>query len=172
MGSSIIIITLSILLVYRDAKRHKEADGLKTIFWGLIVGCLFCLITVVPISAYLAADSREENSIIEVECVEEETYQLQEFQSGVYITTIMQRNYRGVSTHKLSVKINEEPQRVNLYGSIIYLNAPEAKMITRRYKFKNPMLKIILFDWGYTIRELYTPETMIYGEYDITTIGE
>ncbi len=172
MGSSVIIIIASILIVYKDAKRHGEADGLKTIFWGLVAGCLVCLITVVPISAYLAADSKEENSVIEVECVKEETYELQEFQPDVYIITSVQRNYRGFSTRKLSIKIDGEPQQVNLYGSIIYFNVLEAQMITRKYKFKNPVLKIMLFDWGYTIRELYTPETMIYGEYDITTVGE
>lgn len=172
MVSALVIIVTSIIIIYRHAQRKGIADGL-TIINGVITGCLLCLFILAPISAYVTNEARCENLPIEMEVVKETTDELQEVQPNVYVTTIIQRGYRSnLDTHALCIKIKGKTQRVSLYYSIIYLNAPEAKMITRKYKFKNPIIKALLFDWGYTIRELYTPETMIYGEYDITTIGK
>lgn len=169
MFSLIIIIVTSAIITYNSARRKGIADGMS-ILNGIFIGFLLCTLIVAPISAYITNEARCENLPIEMEVVKETTDELQEFQPNVYITTIMQKNYRSMDTHVLCIKINDETKRVRLYDSIIYCNAPEAKITTRKYKFKSPIIKALLLDWGYTIHELYTPETMIYGEYNLNDV--
>ena len=169
MISILIIIVTSAIIAYNGAKRKGIANGM-TILNGIFIGFLLCALIVAPISAYITNEARCENLPIEMKVVKETTNELQEFQPNVYITTIMQRNYRSMDTHALCIKIKGETQRVRLYDSIIYCNAPEAKIVTRKYKFKSSIIKALLLDWGYTINELYTPEAMVCGEYDLDDI--
>lgn len=117
-----------------------------------------------PVSAYVSANSVEENSWFARRVVEENVEQLQEIQPGVYVMTVYEYT-RGLKHPSLSIKVNNEPKRINLNNAVVYCNASEAKMITRKTKLKNELLSFLLFDFARAEKELYTPEEMIYGEY-------
>lgn len=169
MGLTIILtIAISVIVGHNYKKETGNKFDFFSVLATIIIGGIAGAVITFIVSSAAFDHGVTYNSIIKLDCVSQQTEQLEEFQSGVYVIPVNEKNMYGApDTRKLSIRINGQTKRVHIEDTILYLNSPEHKIVTNEYKFSSILLRILLFNTGRKIYDIHTPEKHLYGEYSI-----
>ena len=108
---------------------------------------------------------------ISLVCINTVTEELQELQPNVYVIpgVILSDDSKDKLTS--AIMIDNEVRKVDLMDTEVYLDDVDNILETRYYKFSNPIMKFMFFDFNNIIeQEIHTTQTVLYEAYSIYDI--